>query len=472
VLRTISTGGLPLACCFCSRGAGSSKHGQLHALAPAGDAGARALVFHAVCAQYCSGNAEHADEAFDADEPWRSAPRAVRDEALRGRNELCFLCKRPGATAGCALKDCTRSYHAACALDDVHAAAADESGERGFRVVFDKSAYSIACRGAHEAALKCPMPSARVRKLLPPPLPPLVAPAAQGRRCGSEEEDARPRKAPRTAALPQRGRTASLAVEEEEDSEEVGHDAENGAPQRSFDEGTGTIRDKALKSLQRALQGSGAAAAVLKAAAALEEAVYAYEPPAGMQHPWHGINPYTQHVRSLETNLRTNNALRADLLAGRLAPAQLAEMTPDDMKTEEVRLRDAAAAARAAAAVTLGPADMAARQAECPLVLGKRAEVRDMREVAQAAAARHADDAPPVVARQPPPAPLPPRVPPAAADEEEEKWEGASAMPIFSHGGLLASVSHARALGRPVTAARYGDDEDDDDDDGVVVLDE
>jgi hypothetical protein len=444
-------------------------------LAPARDADARALVFHVFCAQYCSGNAEHATVAFDADEPWRSAPRALRDEALRGRNELCFLCKRPGATAGCALKDCTRSYHAACALDDVHAAAADESGERRPRVVFDKSAYSIACRGAHEAALKCPMPSARVRKLLPPPLPPLVAPATQGRRQGSEEEDARPRKAPRTAALPQRARTASLVVEDDEDSEEDGHDAENGAPQRSFDEGTGTIRDKALKFLQSALQDSGSAADVLRAAAALEEAVYAYEPPAGVQHPWHGSNPYTQHVRSLATNLGANEALRADLLAGRLAPAKLAKMTPEDMKTEEVRLRDLAGAARSAAAVTLGPADMAARQAECPLVLGKRAEVRDMREVAHAAAARHADDAPPVVARQPPPPPPPPpRLQSAAADEEEEEmWEGASAMPIFSlHGGLLASVSNARALGRPVTAARYGDDEDDDDDVGVVVLDE
>ncbi|KAM8858013.1 uncharacterized protein phf11 isoform 1-T1 [Synchiropus picturatus] len=42
----------------------------------------------------------------------------VRKEVQRGKHLLCHKCKKPGATVGCELRRCRRSYHYPCALED------------------------------------------------------------------------------------------------------------------------------------------------------------------------------------------------------------------------------------------------------------------------------------------------------------------------------------------------------------------
>uniref|UniRef100_A0A672RL14 PHD-type domain-containing protein n=1 Tax=Sinocyclocheilus grahami TaxID=75366 RepID=A0A672RL14_SINGR len=49
----------------------------------------------------------------------------VKKELKRGKRLLCHLCKKSGATAGCDVKRCKRSYHYPCAIED-HARALED----------------------------------------------------------------------------------------------------------------------------------------------------------------------------------------------------------------------------------------------------------------------------------------------------------------------------------------------------------
>ncbi|XP_059418639.1 uncharacterized protein LOC132153267 [Carassius carassius] len=53
----------------------------------------------------------------------------VKEEQRRGKRLLCHHCKKYGATAGCDLKRCKRSYHYPCAIED--GATTDEDLEKG-----------------------------------------------------------------------------------------------------------------------------------------------------------------------------------------------------------------------------------------------------------------------------------------------------------------------------------------------------
>ncbi|XP_072370340.1 uncharacterized protein [Scyliorhinus torazame] len=60
----------------------------------------------------------------------------IKNEIKRGSKLRCSLCRRKGASVGCEVKSCRRSYHYPCAIDDNAAALPNE----------DRGTYSIFCK--------------------------------------------------------------------------------------------------------------------------------------------------------------------------------------------------------------------------------------------------------------------------------------------------------------------------------------
>lgn len=60
----------------------------------------------------------------------------VKKELKRGKRLLCHHCKKNGATAGCDVKRCKRSYHYPCALED-RGRAVEDSTKGSFKVFCD-----------------------------------------------------------------------------------------------------------------------------------------------------------------------------------------------------------------------------------------------------------------------------------------------------------------------------------------------
>nr|XP_032629966.1 PHD finger protein 11 isoform X2 [Chelonoidis abingdonii] len=91
------------------------------------------LAVHQDCLLYSSGfveseehNPENQDTRFDV--------ASVQSEIRRGKRLMCNFCRRKGATVGCEIKTCRRSYHYFCALCDD--AALETDGGQGIYRVF------------------------------------------------------------------------------------------------------------------------------------------------------------------------------------------------------------------------------------------------------------------------------------------------------------------------------------------------
>ncbi|XP_074816771.1 histone-lysine N-methyltransferase SETDB2 [Natator depressus] len=91
------------------------------------------LAVHQNCLLYSSGfveseehNPENQDTRFDV--------ASVQSEIRRGKRLMCNFCRKKGATVGCEIKTCRRSYHYFCALCDD--AALETDGGQGIYRVF------------------------------------------------------------------------------------------------------------------------------------------------------------------------------------------------------------------------------------------------------------------------------------------------------------------------------------------------
>uniref|UniRef100_A0A8C8SMB8 PHD finger protein 11 n=1 Tax=Pelusios castaneus TaxID=367368 RepID=A0A8C8SMB8_9SAUR len=91
------------------------------------------LAVHQDCLLYSSGfveseehNPENQDTRFDV--------ASVQSEIRRGKRLMCNFCRKKGATVGCEIKTCRRSYHYFCALCDD--AALETDGSQGIYRVF------------------------------------------------------------------------------------------------------------------------------------------------------------------------------------------------------------------------------------------------------------------------------------------------------------------------------------------------
>ncbi|XP_043105301.1 pleckstrin homology domain-containing family O member 2-like isoform X3 [Puntigrus tetrazona] len=87
----------------------------------------------------------------------------VKKEMKRGKRLVCHYCKRAGATAGCDVKRCKRSYHYPCAIKD-RARAAENSNEGSYRLfceLHDPESKKISSENVLEAAPCGPRPFKR-----------------------------------------------------------------------------------------------------------------------------------------------------------------------------------------------------------------------------------------------------------------------------------------------------------------------
>ncbi|XP_077781480.1 histone-lysine N-methyltransferase SETDB2 [Podarcis muralis] len=83
------------------------------------------LAVHQDCLLYSSGfveSEEHNPENLDI----RFDVASVTSEIKRGKRLICNFCRKKGATVGCEIKNCRRSYHYFCALCDDAAIETDE----------------------------------------------------------------------------------------------------------------------------------------------------------------------------------------------------------------------------------------------------------------------------------------------------------------------------------------------------------
>ncbi|XP_044301163.1 PHD finger protein 11 [Varanus komodoensis] len=83
------------------------------------------LAVHQDCLLYSSGfveSEEHNPENLDI----RFDVTSVVSEIKRGKRLMCNFCRKKGATVGCEIKNCRRSYHYFCALCDDAAIETDE----------------------------------------------------------------------------------------------------------------------------------------------------------------------------------------------------------------------------------------------------------------------------------------------------------------------------------------------------------
>ncbi|KAH1187333.1 hypothetical protein KIL84_020082, partial [Mauremys mutica] len=94
------------------------------------------LAVHQDCLLYSSGfveseehNPENQDTRFDV--------ASVQSEIRRGKRLMCNFCRKKGATVGCEIKTCRRSYHYFCALCD-DAALETDIGQGIYRVFCPK----------------------------------------------------------------------------------------------------------------------------------------------------------------------------------------------------------------------------------------------------------------------------------------------------------------------------------------------
>uniref|UniRef100_A0A8C0INF6 PHD finger protein 11 n=1 Tax=Chelonoidis abingdonii TaxID=106734 RepID=A0A8C0INF6_CHEAB len=100
------------------------------------------LAVHQDCLLYSSGfveseehNPENQDTRFDV--------ASVQSEIRRGKRLMCNFCRRKGATVGCEIKTCRRSYHYFCALCD-DAALETDGGQGIYRYLTNH--FLIFCR--------------------------------------------------------------------------------------------------------------------------------------------------------------------------------------------------------------------------------------------------------------------------------------------------------------------------------------
>ncbi|KAH0621783.1 hypothetical protein JD844_023410 [Phrynosoma platyrhinos] len=83
------------------------------------------LAVHQDCLLYSSGfveSEEHSSDNLDI----RFDVASVVEEIKRGKRLICNFCRKKGATVGCEIKNCRRSYHYFCALCDDAAVETDD----------------------------------------------------------------------------------------------------------------------------------------------------------------------------------------------------------------------------------------------------------------------------------------------------------------------------------------------------------
>ena len=290
VLRERSTGGAALACVLCLRDAdGAHEDTRLRAVKHCGVV----RVVHAICAQYCSGNAELSNDA--AAEPWRH-PCVLFPQLDARERYVCAICRRKGATAGCQAKACQRVYHATCALDDAHAG--------GGRVVFAEKSYDLACRGC-ASMLKHPLDDpAKVKALMPPPLPQfsptLTAVATFG---DGLDADGQPLPVPRPVVAQQAA---------------VSPPAQPAPPDKA-------AKVTELLKLRLVERCDCTAAAAQPVAVSIEAAVHAQ---------YRQQKDYKNQLQRILSNFDLNVVLAARVLRGEVTPAALARMSAEDMATD------------------------------------------------------------------------------------------------------------------------------------------
>ena len=95
-----------LVCNFCKRQGTRKSANRLLLVLYATEAEPRVIAVHKFCADLNSG---HGGEAYN--------PEVVWTEYQRARQLKCALCGESGASAGCELDECPKSYHAQCALE-------------------------------------------------------------------------------------------------------------------------------------------------------------------------------------------------------------------------------------------------------------------------------------------------------------------------------------------------------------------
>ncbi|XP_075775185.1 PHD finger protein 11 isoform X1 [Pelodiscus sinensis] len=91
------------------------------------------LAVHQDCLLYSSGFVE-SEEHNPENQETRFDVASVQDEIRRGKRLMCNFCRKKGATVGCEIKNCRRSYHYFCALCDD--AALETDGGQGIYRVF------------------------------------------------------------------------------------------------------------------------------------------------------------------------------------------------------------------------------------------------------------------------------------------------------------------------------------------------
>ncbi|KAM3852598.1 PHD finger protein 11 isoform 2-T3 [Vipera latastei] len=85
------------------------------------------LAVHQNCLLFSSGFVE-SEEQRPGDLDRRFDVASVEREIKRGRRLLCRLCRKRGATIGCEMQTCRKSYHYFCALHDAASFEYEESG--------------------------------------------------------------------------------------------------------------------------------------------------------------------------------------------------------------------------------------------------------------------------------------------------------------------------------------------------------
>uniref|UniRef100_K7F2F6 PHD finger protein 11 n=1 Tax=Pelodiscus sinensis TaxID=13735 RepID=K7F2F6_PELSI len=91
------------------------------------------LAVHQDCLLYSSGFVE-SEEHNPENQETRFDVASVQDEIRRGKRLMCNFCRKKGATVGCEIKNCRRSYHYFCALCD-DAALETDGGQGIYRTL-------------------------------------------------------------------------------------------------------------------------------------------------------------------------------------------------------------------------------------------------------------------------------------------------------------------------------------------------
>lgn len=108
-----------VACVLCQRAEETKTTG---ALSTKDD-----VTAHQNCLLFASGICCRDSPEFD--DLFGFSTEDVSDEVKRGSKLPCHYCKKKGATAGCEVKRCKKSYHYPCAVED--GAKTDEDADKG-----------------------------------------------------------------------------------------------------------------------------------------------------------------------------------------------------------------------------------------------------------------------------------------------------------------------------------------------------